>query len=465
MDLIVMGSRDARRLGLIHAALAGKITNAEGARALQLSVRQFRRLRRRVKASGAGGVVHGNRGRASGQRLSSEVRQRVVDLLTGAVKLNDHHIADLLREQEVTVSAASVRRLRLELQLPAKQRRRPPRHRRRRERAAQRGALVLVDGSPFAWLGDHVPMCTLLGAIDDATGEILALTFRPAEDLHGYTELLRGLLTGHGVPVCLYGDRSGILVRNDPHWTVEEQLAGHQHPTQFGRMLEELGVGFIPARSPQAKGRIERLWRTLQDRLAAELRLHGHHTGETAHGYLPTFIQHHNRLRAQPSRASGSAFRPTPRRFERILACRYARVVGRDNRVMLAGRAIPIPPGPYRRSWHAARVEVRELLDGRRLVLHPRHGVIAEQPPSDSPFTLRPHQRPTIRPAPVRADLPGSTPHAERARPRVPSPPRRPGIGRHTNIRPPASTHPWKRAVTPKLRGKPPEGGTESLTR
>jgi transposase len=293
MDLVLMGTRDARRLGVVQAAADGRISNREGAAAVGLSVRQFRRLRSQVRDSGPSGVVHGNRGRPSPRRLSATVRDRVVALLTGEVKLNDHHLSELLAEDEedpVVVSPASVRRIRRSLKLAPKRRRRPAMHRRRRSRKARRGELVLVDGSPFQWFDAQGPHWSLMGAIDDATSAILHLTLRPTEDLHGYVELLRGVVAAHGVPVCLYGDRSGILVRNDKHWSLGEELRGTQDPTQFGRMLAELGTGFIPARSPQAKGRIERLWATLQDRLVAELRLRGINTLAAAHDYLPRFI-------------------------------------------------------------------------------------------------------------------------------------------------------------------------------
>ncbi len=447
-----MGNRDARRLGVVQAAVQGKLTSREGAAALRLSVRQFKRLRGRVRRLGAAGIVHGNRGRPSPRRLSAVVREQVEALLTGTVKLNDHHIADLVQEDGGAVSPATVRRLRRQLGLPPKRRRRPPQHRRRRERAGRRGELVLIDGSPFRWFDEAAVACSLLGAIDDATGEILALTFRPTEDLHGYVVLLHELLTRHGVPLAFYGDRSGVLVRSDAHWTVEEQLAGRQRPPQFGRMLEELAVRFIAATSPQAKGRIERLWGTLQDRLASELRLRGHHTVAAATAYLPHFIERHNRRRTQPPTRSDSAFRALPRDLERVLACRYPRVVARDNTVSIPGRWAQVPPGPYRRSWHAARVEVRELLDGRLLVLHPRHGLIAEQAAPPGPFTLQARDgRGATR---ARLANPAATPARPTA---VPALPRRRarGLGTLTQIRRPAATHPWKRYHTPEpLRPK-----------
>ena len=152
----------------------------------------------------------------------------------------------------------------------------------RRTPEAQMGALVQLDASLFPWLGERGPQMTLHGAIDDATGICVALYFRPHEDLHGYATLLRTLCTTYGLPLALYGDQLGVFVRNDAHWTVEEELRGTQDPTHFGRILQELGIGYIAAHSPQAKGRIERFWQTLQDRLVSELRLRGISTLEAA---------------------------------------------------------------------------------------------------------------------------------------------------------------------------------------
>lgn len=445
-----MGNRDARRLGLIHAALQGKVTNSEGAAALGLSVRQFKRLRRQVRQHGARGVVHGNRGRPSTRRLAEPTRQRVHELLTGEVKVNDHHLAELVSEEGLPVSPASVRRERRRLKLAPKRRRRPPRHHRRRERAARRGALVLIDGSPHPWFTDAGASYSLLGAIDDATGEILALTFRPTEDLQGYVTLLRDLIRTHGMPLALYGDRSGILVRNDRHWTLEEELAGRQTPPQFGQMLEELAIRFIAATSPQAKGRIERLWGTLQDRFATELRLKGLDTLALATAYLPEFIVRHNRRWACDPREACAAFRTAPRNLDCILACRYARVVARDNTVSIPGRWAQVPPGPHRRSWQGARVEVRELLDGRLLALHPRHGVIAEQAAPEGAFALK--SRHARRPRQTRDPngLAGSSQKLDRSPPRPRTRPRSTGIGTLTNIRRPAANHPYKRGGKPQ---------------
>jgi transposase len=459
MDLFLMGKRDARRLGLVKAAEQGRVTNRESAAALGLSVRQFRRLRKRVREGDESAIVHGNRGRASARRLAAAVRARVMGFLTGSVKLNDHHVADLLAEEHVRVSPTSVRRIRHELKLPPKRRRRPPQHRGRRSRKARRGELVLIDGSPFRWFDADGPAWTLLGAIDDATSEILHLTLRPTEDLHGYVSLLHGVLLGHGVPVTLYGDRSGILVRNDAHWTLAEELAGAQHPTQFGRMLAELGVAFIPARSPQAKGRIERLWATLQDRLAAELRLRGITTLDATLAYLPRFIAAHNRRLAVAPAETVSAFRSAPRDVDRVLACVYQRVVARDNTVTLPGRWAQLPPGSYRRSWHKARVEVREMLDGRLLVLHPRHGLLLEQPSPAHPFVLESRSSARATRVRVHNGCAGSPRKPDRDSPRLPTPPRAARRGNLTNIRRPSPDNPWRKRFLPPTTGADVAGG------
>lgn len=317
---------------------------------------------------------------------------------------------------------------------------------------------MLLDGSEFAWLGDDHPVLTLVGALDDATGQILVLHFRPHEDLHGYTTLLRRLIDAYGLPTNLYGDRLSVFVRNDDHWSIEEQLAGEQRPTQFGQMLAELAIGYLPAQSPEAKGRIERLWRTLQDRLVQELRLRGLTTVEEAEAFLPHFMADYNRRFARPARERRTAWRRPPRDLDRVLACRYTRVVASDNTVTLHGRWIQLPPGPGGRSWHRCQVEVRELLDGRLLVLRDGH-LLAEQPAPTPTFTLAPRDKASRRAA-LAIDFPGSPRINDRPTPKLPSAVRNPG-GQLTNVRRPSKGHPWKRAYQPQpLPAAAGTGGT-----
>ena len=440
-----MSQKEAPRAGLVRAARDGKMTNAEGASALGISVRQFRRLRAAYRDAGARGLVHGNRGQPSPRRLPAEERERIVALMVGRyVGFNDCHLTEKLRTVEkLTLSRELVRRLRLEAKLPAKHKRRAPKHRSRRERAARMGALVLIDGSRHDWFEGRGPVFTLVGAIDDATSQILALAVREREDMHGYLAMLGQMLERHGLPAALYGDRFGALVRNDDHWSVEEQLAGRQRPTLFGQLLEELGIAFIAANSPQAKGRVERLWKTLQDRLISELRLLGLTTLEQLVAYLPTFIAEHNAKFAVAARGREPAWRAAPRQVEHLLACRYTRKVARDNTASIPGRWVQLPARAHGRSWQGCTVEVRELLDGSALVLH-RGEIVARQDPLPAPFTLvqreghRAQERCPENFTPVPASV--APPAAKPVR-------TNPGTrrGQITNIRKPASEHPWKR--------------------
>src|SRR6267143_3231197 len=325
-ETLTMSQKEAPRAGLLQALVAGRVTGAEVAAALHLSDRQVRRLRRRFETEGAEGLVHRSRGRPSGRRLARRLHQRVAALLTTTYRdFNDCHATEKLQEVEgLAISRATVHRWRRALGRPAKHRRRPRQYRARREPRARMGALVQLDASPFPWLEARGPAMHLHGAIDDATSTVLALHFRPTEDLHGYTTLLRALATDYGLPLALYGDRLNVFLRNDRHWTLGEQLRGAQDPTHFGRMLHALGIGFIPAGSPQAKGRIERLWQTLQDRLVSELRLHDIATPEAANAVLAEFLADYNRRFTRAPVDTTAAWRPAPRDLAALLSSLHA---------------------------------------------------------------------------------------------------------------------------------------------
>ena len=434
-----MSRKELPRAGLLAAAVAGRISNREGAAAVRATPRQFQRLKQRFRLGGALAVRHQGRGRPSHRRLPATLCAQVQALLRDRYAgFNDTHCTEKLRELHgLAISRESVRRLRRSLGVPALHRRRPPQHRSRRPRETAAGQLLQIDGSSFDWLEGRGPTMTLLGAIDDATSEVIALHFRPTEDLHGYATLLHQVFTTVGLPVALYGDGVNILARTDRHWTLAEQVAGTQAPTHLGRVLHELGIGYVQARSPQGKGRVERLWGTLQDRLVSELRLRAVATRAAANAFLPAFLADFNRRFMRPPAQPQAVWRRPPRDLDLVLSCRYTRVVARDNTLRLGPRLLQIPRGPHGRSYARRRVEVRELLDGRLVGLADGQ-IIARAPTPDPDFTLTPRSHPS----------------AQRPRPRRPAAPRlATALAQLAAALPvlPARPHPWRRAYNPRL--------------
>jgi transposase len=395
MEPILMSRKEIPRAGLIKAALAGKVTNAEAAAALNLSARQFQRLKCRWQEEGEKGLTHRSRGHPSGKGLSSSVQRKVKKLMNSRyADFNDVHLTEKLREVEkISIGREAVRQIRKSLGMPPKRRRRPAKHRSRRLREASQGALVQIDASPHDWLEQRGPVMTLHGAVDDADGTFLALTFRPTEDLHGYAMLFNQLFTTHGLPVALYGDGTTILVRSDKNWSLEEELAGEQSPTHLGRVIKDLGIRYIQAHSPQAKGRIENRWSTLQDRLISELRLKKIKNIEAANAFLPEFMADFNRRFAKSPRDPHPAWRRPPLGLDHFLGCFYDRRVSQDNTVNLSDRWIQIPPGPRGRSYAGCLIEARELIDGRLLVFY-QGRCIASQPSPGKGFELKPRRVP-----------------------------------------------------------------------
>src|SRR5713226_8683178 len=481
METFSMSRKEVPRAGLLKAALVGRITNAQGARALGLSVRQFRRLKRRFREGGARGLLHALRGRPGNRRLAPQAREQVGVLMTTTYAgFNDVHLTEKLREvHQLAVSRSSVRSIRLALGRPATRRRSAPQHRSRRPRKPALGQLAQLDASPFAWFEDRGPLATLHGVIDDATSTPLALWFRPHEDLHGYVAVLERTCRTYGLPLELYGDRLNVFARNDPHWTLAEELQGHQDPTHFGRMLQALGIGFIRAHSPQAKGRIERLWGTLQDRLTSELRLRGISTLEGGNGFLPEFLADFTRRFARPPADATPAWRPVPRDLADLLSCRYQRTVARDNTVPLGLRWVQIPPGRGGRSYSGCRVEVRELLDGRLLVFY-QGALLARQPSPGPAFVLRPRAGPgETRRRPRRGALSQALRELERAqftRNRALAPvraePERPGgaerrdreAGRYLDT-PETTQHPHPASASSRRRNSPTHPWNRTFSR
>lgn len=458
--MITLTLHAQQRLLVLTTLDRGELLMAEAAELLGLSTRQVRRLRRGYRQRGPAALVHGNRGHRSPRRVDDATRARIVRLArTTYAGVNHRHLTELLAQREgVTLSHPTIHRLLKEAGLRSPRRRRPPKHRRRRERMPQEGLLVQLDGSKHAWLDRRGPLLTLIATMDDATGEVPAATFRDEEDTHGYLLIFHTLACEKGVPVAMYSDRHGIFHRGKTKrpLTLQEQLAGTPASTQVARALQELGIQWIPANSPQAKGRIERLFGTFQDRLRTELRLAGVVDRQGANAFLRDFLPRYNARFAQPAANPTSAYRPWPTGLDpqTVFCFKYQRTVSNDNTVSLGGQQIQLLPGPHRRSYAKAVVEIHERLDGTLAAFYQGVRVPARRlTPAPKTGRVPAHQKPLVRlnPAhPLGVRLQEGRTRANSSQPTRPESNGK--VGRATNenrhAKPtgwkPAPDHPWR---------------------
>jgi transposase len=322
-----VSQREIHRMHVVRLTMEGRETVGRAAKLLGISPRQMKRLRRKMKERGVEGLLHGNRGKAAWNKTVSEKIAKVLELARGRYQgLNDTHLSEKLKEKEkITLSRATVRTVLRQAGMAAVRKRGVKRHYKRRERRAQEGALLLWDGSPHHWFGHQQGQCNLTAVIDDATGALLYGVFSVEEDAQSYLMCLRHIVLEKGIPLCLYMDRHGIFRRNDDHWSLQEQLAGEQTPTQVGQALQALGIEPIFAMSPQAKGRVERLFNTLQDRLVQELRLAGISTANEATAFLNgPFKADFNARFSKPARESQAAWRLCPQDWTSIGSAAFA---------------------------------------------------------------------------------------------------------------------------------------------
>jgi transposase len=370
-----MSQTELQKVKVIENAVQGRITVAEASQLLNLSPRQVKRWKARYEPGGIEWVHHGNQGTSKPWALRAALRRKIVALAKGKYSgFNDSHLTEKLVEiEKIQVSRETVRRVLREAGLASPQKRRPPKYRSRRERKPRLGMMVLTDASREDWLEGRGPVLTLIGYQDDATGAALAARFQlEPEDTLGYLRQLRALVERHGIPLSLYRDQHGTFQRNDKNWTLEEELSGRQTPTQFGRVLEELGIVSIRALSPQAKGRVERMWKTFQDRLKSELRLAKARTLEQANAVLEPFLEQFNRRFGVPAQEAASDFRPWNKKLnaDRIFSLRYERVVGKDHVIVFGAQSIQLPAHRGKFGYAGWRVELSHQLNGELVIWH-----------------------------------------------------------------------------------------------
>jgi transposase len=357
--------QDEKRLEVIQRVYRNELTVVQAAVVMGVSERQCYRIKARVGKAGAKGVVHGNRGRASKRKTKEKTVRRILELARGRYQgFNDHHLTEKLEEQDqIELSREKVRRILRAHGIASPKKRRGIKHRSRRERRASEGMMLQVDGSPHDWLEGRGPRLCLIGAIDDATSKVMGAFFAPAESSWGYFHLFCEIFKQHGVPQSIYTDCHSVFF-TDREPTLQEQLINRKPATEVGRGLAELGVTLILAHSPQAKGRIERLWNTFQDRLVSELRLRKAKTVEQATVVLNGYLPMHNRKFAKPAKAQPAWRKLSAVRIERALCFKQQRTVAKDNTVTFEGTILQIPKTSPYRSYANKRIDVHVLLDG-----------------------------------------------------------------------------------------------------
>ena len=295
-DIIAMSEKELKKYRVIQSVLDGKTEVKDAAESLALSTRQIMRLKKGVSQDGPEAVIHGNTKRKPHNSLSLETREKILelwasDILTGS---NFSHFREILDEvYGVKISYSALHRLLTGEGIKSPKKRRRKKQHKRRKRRPQAGLLVQTDASPYAWFKGNPLHYALHGVIDDATGQVLALYMTKNECLNGYFEMMRRMLEAYGSPVSLYADRHTIF--QSPNKGKADVTADIPiNDTQFGRALRELNINLIPANSPQAKGRIERLWETLQSRLPIEFALNGITTLAEANEFLLSYIYKYN---------------------------------------------------------------------------------------------------------------------------------------------------------------------------
>jgi transposase len=305
-NLLEMSIKEINRLEVLQRLSKKQMSQKEAGQILSVSTRQIKRLLKAYRTQGAAGLVSKQRGRTSNNCLSAEIKRQALDLLKSKYQGFGPTLAHekLVEKEKLKLSKESVRKLMITEQLWKARKARKVMVHQLRERRACFGELVQIDGSPHDWFEGRAQACVLLVFIDDATGQLLQLRFVDCESFLTYAQAAEGYFRQYGKPVAFYSDKHGIFRVNQP------SAGSGQAITQFGRAMQELDIQIICANTPQAKGRVERVIQTLQDRLPKEMRLRGLASREAGNAYLPEFIQDFNPRFGEEPRSRVDAHRP-----------------------------------------------------------------------------------------------------------------------------------------------------------
>lgn len=327
-EVLTMSTDELNRLAVVQKIVDKRLTQVLAAKQLGLTDRQVRRLVKDYKLHGAEGLVSKQRGQISNRKSSDKKIEEIKRLVaTHYYDFGPKFAAEKLDEKHgIKVSRETLRQWMVDWGLWKAKRQKQVQLHPQRDRRDCFGELTQIDGSPHPWFEGRGPKCCLLVAIDDATSKLCALHFEPTETTAGYFKLMRKYIVEYGIPLATYSDQHGIFRINLP-------TAGEDTETQFGRAARQLGIEVICAYSPEAKGRVERANKTLQDRLVKELRLQGISDIETANAYLPTYMKDHNNRFAVEAKSSENAHRkdlPTDEEMNLIFSYQHKRQLSKN---------------------------------------------------------------------------------------------------------------------------------------
>ena len=400
-----MNKEQQRRAGVLARLSSGGLAKDDAGGLLGVTRRQVNRLLKDYEREGLASVVHGNTGRSPTNKIHPEIAEKIVGLAGEDGKyqgFNTCHLHDLLEEyEEIPIGRSTLYRMLTEKGVIKPERRKRLARRTRRTPCPREGMLLQIDGSPHDWLSGRGPKITLIGAIDDATGKIISAVFRPSEDQEGYLMLMRSIAVEHGLPESFYHDRHTIL-RSPKEATIEDELAGKEPMSQLQRVMSELGIISIPAHSPQAKGRIERLWKTLQDRLIREMTLSGVSSIDEANAFLPRFIERFNERFGREAEDAESAWVELGAEtdIDYYFAICESRVVRHDHTIAWQGKAYQILPDEGCILTAGQRVEVRVTPEGHTNIYSGKHRLACRKVQLPRPVVKQP-TAPSKQPKPL----------------------------------------------------------------
>lgn len=357
-----MNQKEKFKTAVIESCINGTMTVKEAARRLNFSERYVKKLKARYKKYGVSSMMHGNCGKQPKHTINAEIKSKIIEIWKKPEleECNFTHFQEILEEAyNIHISYTPLYNLLRSngFKTPRKHKKSKS-HNRRLERASE-GELLQVDATPFQFFYGDKKYYSLHGFIDDATHKVTGLYMCENECMHGYFEVTRQTFKNFGIPLALYADGSSIFFpRDDEEPTIEEQLAGiKKHLTQYGKIMNYLKVDLIRARSSQAKGRIERLWNTLHDRLRTEFRIHNITTLEEANEFLKSYIPKYNKKFSIEAANEKSSFMKLPKHInlDYLLSVKETRTVDASNCISFSNTTFVIET---KEILHRKKVEI-----------------------------------------------------------------------------------------------------------